>query len=71
MEIKVTSEHYCNLSTRLSIIAVSLIDVCWTVLFCSFVTAGQTVLAEGQSGTRAYGWHTLSLTVNVSGDLRF
>ncbi|TMS21095.1 Galactocerebrosidase [Larimichthys crocea] len=26
--------------------------------------AGQTVLAEGQSGTRAYGWHTLSLTVN-------
>ncbi|CAK6969988.1 galactocerebrosidase isoform X2 [Scomber scombrus] len=25
--------------------------------------AGQTVLAEGQSGTRAYGWHTLSLTV--------
>ncbi|XP_040916624.1 galactocerebrosidase isoform X2 [Toxotes jaculatrix] len=26
--------------------------------------AGQTVLAEGQSGTRAYGWHTLSLHVN-------
>ncbi|KAM4624714.1 galactocerebrosidase isoform 2-T2 [Polymixia lowei] len=25
--------------------------------------AGQTVLAEGLSGTRAYGWHTLSLTV--------
>ncbi|XP_070835245.1 galactocerebrosidase isoform X2 [Chaetodon trifascialis] len=25
--------------------------------------AGLTVLAEGQSGTRAYGWHTLSLTV--------
>uniref|UniRef100_A0A665TM28 Galactocerebrosidase n=1 Tax=Echeneis naucrates TaxID=173247 RepID=A0A665TM28_ECHNA len=25
--------------------------------------AGQAVLAEGQSGTRAYGWHTLSLTV--------
>ncbi|XP_033990649.1 galactocerebrosidase isoform X3 [Trematomus bernacchii] len=25
--------------------------------------AGQTVLAEGQSGTRAYGWHTLTLTV--------
>ncbi|XP_068451578.1 galactocerebrosidase isoform X2 [Clinocottus analis] len=25
--------------------------------------AGQTVLAEGKSGTRAYGWHTLSLTV--------
>ncbi|XP_045919026.1 galactocerebrosidase isoform X1 [Micropterus dolomieu] len=25
--------------------------------------AGKTVLAEGQSGTRAYGWHTLSLTV--------
>ncbi|XP_054469504.1 galactocerebrosidase isoform X2 [Anoplopoma fimbria] len=25
--------------------------------------AGETVLAEGQSGTRAYGWHTLSLTV--------
>uniref|UniRef100_A0AAQ4RBA6 Galactocerebrosidase n=1 Tax=Gasterosteus aculeatus aculeatus TaxID=481459 RepID=A0AAQ4RBA6_GASAC len=25
--------------------------------------AGQTVLAEGRSGTRAYGWHTLSLTV--------
>ncbi|KAF3844334.1 hypothetical protein F7725_007497 [Dissostichus mawsoni] len=24
--------------------------------------AGQTVLAEGQSGTRAYGWHTLTLT---------
>ncbi|XP_038584226.1 galactocerebrosidase isoform X2 [Micropterus salmoides] len=24
---------------------------------------GKTVLAEGQSGTRAYGWHTLSLTV--------
>ncbi|XP_029316097.1 galactocerebrosidase isoform X2 [Cottoperca gobio] len=24
---------------------------------------GQTVLAEGQSGTRAHGWHTLSLTV--------
>ncbi|XP_026211449.1 galactosylceramidase b isoform X2 [Anabas testudineus] len=26
--------------------------------------AGQTVLAEGLSGTRAYGWNTLSLTVN-------
>ncbi|XP_072314048.1 galactocerebrosidase [Eucyclogobius newberryi] len=25
--------------------------------------AGRTVLAEGLSGTRAYGWHTLSLTV--------
>ncbi|XP_076605748.1 galactocerebrosidase isoform X2 [Chaetodon auriga] len=25
--------------------------------------AGLTVLAEGLSGTRAYGWHTLSLTV--------
>uniref|UniRef100_UPI0037E87482 galactocerebrosidase isoform X2 n=1 Tax=Semicossyphus pulcher TaxID=241346 RepID=UPI0037E87482 len=25
--------------------------------------AGQTVLAEGQSGTRAYGWHTVTLTV--------
>ncbi|KAJ4939900.1 hypothetical protein JOQ06_029336 [Pogonophryne albipinna] len=25
--------------------------------------AGQTVLADGQSGTRAYGWHTLTLTV--------
>ncbi|XP_028250515.1 galactocerebrosidase isoform X2 [Parambassis ranga] len=25
--------------------------------------AGQTVLAEGQSGTRAYGWYNLSLTV--------
>ncbi|XP_076017139.1 galactocerebrosidase-like isoform X2 [Genypterus blacodes] len=25
--------------------------------------AGQTVLAEGLSGTRAFGWHTLSLTV--------
>ncbi|XP_030248078.1 galactocerebrosidase isoform X2 [Sparus aurata] len=25
--------------------------------------AGETVLAEGQSGTRAYVWHTLSLTV--------
>ncbi|XP_078133166.1 galactocerebrosidase isoform X2 [Sander vitreus] len=25
--------------------------------------AGQTVLAEGQSGTLAYGWNTLSLTV--------
>ncbi|XP_031735158.1 galactocerebrosidase isoform X1 [Anarrhichthys ocellatus] len=25
--------------------------------------SGQTVLAEGLSGTRAYGWHTLSLTV--------
>ncbi|XP_034066583.1 galactocerebrosidase-like isoform X3 [Gymnodraco acuticeps] len=25
--------------------------------------AGQTVLANGQSGTRAYGWHTLTLTV--------
>ncbi|XP_071755244.1 galactocerebrosidase isoform X2 [Centroberyx gerrardi] len=25
--------------------------------------AGKTVLAEGQSGTRAYGWHTLTLTV--------
>ncbi|KAJ0009244.1 hypothetical protein NQD34_016659 [Periophthalmus magnuspinnatus] len=25
--------------------------------------AGQTVLAEGKSGTRAYGWHTLTLTV--------
>ncbi|CAB1335486.1 unnamed protein product [Coregonus sp. 'balchen'] len=24
---------------------------------------GKTVLAEGHSGTRAYGWHTLSLTV--------
>ncbi|XP_028995858.1 galactocerebrosidase isoform X1 [Betta splendens] len=26
--------------------------------------AGQTVLAEGLSGTRAYGWNTLTLTVN-------
>ncbi|XP_033499130.1 galactocerebrosidase isoform X2 [Epinephelus lanceolatus] len=26
--------------------------------------AGQSVLAEGQSGIRAYGWHTLSLTVH-------
>ncbi|XP_078480518.1 galactocerebrosidase [Lampetra planeri] len=26
--------------------------------------AGQTVLAEGLSGTRAYDWHTLSLTVD-------
>ncbi|CAL8271411.1 unnamed protein product [Merluccius merluccius] len=25
--------------------------------------AGQTVLAEGLSGTRAFGWHTLTLTV--------
>ncbi|XP_065822584.1 galactocerebrosidase isoform X2 [Labrus bergylta] len=25
--------------------------------------AGQTVLAEGQSGTLAFGWHTLTLTV--------
>ncbi|XP_032356522.1 galactocerebrosidase isoform X2 [Etheostoma spectabile] len=25
--------------------------------------AGQTVLSEGQSGTRAYGWNTLSLTL--------
>ncbi|XP_074548779.1 galactocerebrosidase isoform X3 [Halichoeres trimaculatus] len=25
--------------------------------------AGETVLAEGQSGTRAFGWHTLTLTV--------
>ncbi|XP_046874238.1 galactocerebrosidase isoform X1 [Hypomesus transpacificus] len=25
--------------------------------------AGQTVLAEGQSGTRAFGWHTLTLIV--------
>lgn len=25
--------------------------------------AGRTILAEGKSGTRAYGWHTLSLTV--------
>ncbi|XP_039642512.1 galactocerebrosidase isoform X1 [Perca fluviatilis] len=25
--------------------------------------AGQTVLTEGQSGTRAYGWNTLSLTL--------
>lgn len=42
-------------------------------LFCSLLlsTAGQNVLAEGQSGTRAYGWHTLSLTVEVSGDFRF
>lgn len=31
-----------------------------------FLTAGQAVLAEGMSGTRAYGWHTLSLTVKVS-----
>lgn len=30
------------------------------------LTAGQTVLAEGLSGTRAYGWYTLSLTVKVS-----
>lgn len=29
--------------------------------------AGQTVLAEGLSGTRAYGWHKLTLTVQVSG----
>lgn len=29
-------------------------------------TDGQTVLAEGLSGTRAYSWHTLSLTVEVS-----
>lgn len=39
-----------------------------SLLFRSLVlsTAGQTVLAEGQSGTRAYGWHTLSITVKVS-----
>ncbi len=29
-------------------------------------TAGQTVLAEGLSGTRAFAWNTLSLTVEVS-----
>ncbi|CAM9318429.1 unnamed protein product, partial [Lampetra planeri] len=29
-----------------------------------WITAGQTVLAEGLSGTRAYDWHTLSLTVD-------
>uniref|UniRef100_A0A4W5RG63 Galactocerebrosidase n=1 Tax=Hucho hucho TaxID=62062 RepID=A0A4W5RG63_9TELE len=28
-------------------------------------TVGKTVHAEGHSGTRAYGWHTLSLTVEV------
>lgn len=33
---------------------------------CS-VSAGQTVLAEGESGTRAYRWYTLTLTVQVSG----
>lgn len=45
------------------VFAVPLMDVC---LLLS--TAGQTVLAEGQSGTRAYSWYTLSLTVKVSGD---
>ena len=33
------------------------------LVFC--FQAGQTVLAEGQSGTRAWGWHTLTLTVKV------
>lgn len=47
----------------IGVIAVPLMDV---RLLLS--TAGQTVLAEGQSGTRAYGWYTLSLTVEVSGD---
>lgn len=45
------------------VFAAPLMDVC---LLLS--TAGQTVLAEGQSGTRAYSWYTLSLTVKVSGD---
>lgn len=35
-----------------------------------FLTAGQAVLAEGMSGTRAFGWHTLSLTVKVSTDCK-
>lgn len=46
-----------------------LIDVC--VSSCLWPTAGETVLAEGQSGTRAYVWHTLSLTVEVSKGLFF
>lgn len=31
------------------------------------VSAGQTVLAEGLSGSRAYKWYTVTLTVEVSG----
>ena len=46
-----------------------LIDAC--VSSCLWPTAGETVLAEGQSGTRAYVWHTLSLTVEVSKGLFF
>lgn len=29
-------------------------------------TVGETVLAEGQSGTEVHSWYTLSLTVKVS-----
>uniref|UniRef100_A0A8C7RFR5 Galactocerebrosidase n=1 Tax=Oncorhynchus mykiss TaxID=8022 RepID=A0A8C7RFR5_ONCMY len=32
------------------------------VFFWVFADVGETVLAEGHSGTRAYGWHTLSLS---------
>ena len=32
-------------------------------------TAGQTVLAQGLSGTRAFGWHTLTLTIKVSSQI--
>ena len=35
----------------------------FSLVFC--FQAGQTVLAEGQSGTRAFGWHTLTLIVKV------
>lgn len=40
------------------------------VLLLFLLTAGQAVLAEGMSGTRAFGWHTLSLTVKVSTDCK-
>ena len=33
--------------------------------------AGQAVLAEGPSGTRAFGWHTLTLSIKVSSRLFF
>lgn len=46
-----------------------LISVC--VSSCLWPTAGETVLAEGKSGTRAYVWQTLSLTVEVSKGLFF
>ena len=56
-------------SPHKNIIQLREFHMCLTDLLCSLLsTAGQTLLAEGLSGTRTYGWYTLSLTVEVSED---